>query len=293
MALCLSSSLSALWWLGRAMASDSHEGSGGDTPGEGNAVETRSRHASCEEEPPAHTPSSPASSGAADRRFSLPTELPVSSDILAGPVPEYSPRPRNSVVVSLGRLAPQSDSWYRSCPHRTHVWEGGPPCYLCSMLDLPPKYRRREAHGWHRFKEKLTQLSHATVSPLQRGRSLRQDPPAAVFTINEWRPSDASEWAPVEEVPVSLSAAPDHRQTQERDNPVFDAHDSLESGVTRGSYLSGVHQHSSTTTSLSVEGVSFVPLPPLPASTAAHNPPFFPPQDAPQEAPSKKYNRRL
>lgn len=286
------------------MAGDSHEGSGGDAEGEGKTVETRSRHASCEEELPSHSSSSPAPYDADARRFSLPTALPAPRDILAASVPEYNPGPLDA-VLPIRTFTPRLQPYYRACPHRTHACEGGPPCYLCSMLDVPPKYRRREARGWQKLREKLAQLSHGPLSASERGTPLEQDPPATVFTINEWRPSDLPGSARAEEVPPSLSTAPSYVGAQERDNPAFDAQDSVEGGGAPGA----APHLPPASASITTEGVSYVPLPPpLPSSACGQiSPPpytptlatgtrmrsYFSPQDVSEAIPISRCNRRL
>ncbi|KAG0728117.1 hypothetical protein GWK47_033162 [Chionoecetes opilio] len=288
------------------MAGDSHEdrGGGADCDGEGKVVETRSRHDSCGEEPPApsHSPSfpGPGPSCPSARRPSLPEAPPAPPDSLAVPEAERpaervpGPVPRD-VVLPVGRLAPRPSPWYSPCPHRDPGFTGGPPCYVCSVLDLPPKYRRREARGWQRFRDKLKKFSQGTASPSAH------DPPAVVFTISEWRPSDAPA-APPGYVPASLTPAPPHRAPQERDNPAFEPQDSVEGGGGRRTALAAPLQRPPA-------GVAFLPLPPLlPSFSREHMPPqLFPPpllnhsgvppfisaHDDLEEPPTAKCNRHL
>ncbi|KAK8400913.1 hypothetical protein O3P69_002584 [Scylla paramamosain] len=265
------------------MAGDSHEDPGGDTERDGKVVETHSRHASIGEESPSSSSSSSASSDAPARRFSLPAAMPAAPDSVAAPLPfEHSHR-RLDTVVPVGMLAPQYHSGYRACPHRAHVLGGGPPCYLCSVLDAPPKYRKKEAKGWQKVKEKLALFSHGPPIPSQGGRPRDQEPPAAVFTISEWRPSNTTGVAPTEEVPASLSGSPDQRRAQERDNPAFDAQDSVEGG--------GECRATQVPSDSVAFGHSFAPHPPA-LITNTHLPPILLPQDNTEEERTTKCSRR-
>ncbi|MPC96615.1 hypothetical protein E2C01_091884 [Portunus trituberculatus] len=264
------------------MAGDSHEDPGGDAEGEGKVVETHSRHASIEEESPSSSSPSPAPSDAPARRLSLPVAMPAAPDSVAVPPSDHRHR-RLDTVIPVAMLAPQYHSGYRACPHRAHVLGGGPPCYLCSVLDAPPKYRRKEAKGWQRVKEKLALFSQGTPMPSPGGRSRGHEPPASVFTVSEWPPSNTPCAAPTEEVPAPLSGSPDQRRAQERDNPAFDAQDSVEGGEEcRAAQLppvSATFEH------------SFAPHPPA-LITNTHLPSILLPEDDTEER-TTRCSRRM
>lgn len=185
-------------------------------------------------------------------------------------------------------LAPQYHSGYRACPHRAHVLGGGPPCYLCSVLDVPPKYRRKEAKGWQKVKEKLTLFSHSTPIPSQSGRPRgEQELPAAVFTINEWRPSGTLGAAPAQDGPAALH---DQRQAHERDNLAFDAQDQQQ--LQNGAECRAAHLPPDAT----AFGHSFASLPNPPDAliTNTRLPPILLPRDDTTDNDrNTKCNRRM
>ncbi|XP_053647653.2 uncharacterized protein [Cherax quadricarinatus] len=69
------------------------------------------------------------------------------------------------VVVSYGGVPPQALALLpkgrkiskRVCYHRSYLKLNGPPCYLCSSSDLPPKYTREESK-WQRGKKRFRSL---------------------------------------------------------------------------------------------------------------------------------------
>lgn len=288
------------------MAGEPHEYCGGDAEGDRKALGTRSRRASYGEELPSHSSSSSTLSNAEARRLSLPTALPAPTHFLAASVPECNPRTLDA-VRPCRMLTPQFQPCYRACPHRTHTNDGGPPCYLCSVLDVPPKYRRREARGWQRLREKLAQLSRGSPGATEGGPRLEHSPPATVFTISECQPSDPPGPVRPEEVSASLSTAPSHVRSQERDNPAFDSQDSGEGGGVREAHSGAPPQLPPASAAITTEGVSYVPLPPPlppstlpqvappPYSTLVTNPfrqPYLPARES-ESSPTSRCNRRL
>ncbi|KAG7172266.1 uncharacterized protein LOC121862136 [Homarus americanus] len=64
-----------------------------------------------------------------------------------------------------------------ACCHRSYLTQNGPPCYLCSMSDIPPKYKR-EKPGWQKTKEKFAGMfqSLATLDFSHRTRDSPSPP---------------------------------------------------------------------------------------------------------------------
>lgn len=117
-------------------------------------------------------------------------------------------------------------AWHPTCPHRLHESVGCPPCYLCSVLDVPPKYRKREARGWQRLKNLLS-LSIGSLTPRESEEPHGQCLPTSVNTVSEWRLPNVPGVPPTDEAIASSSSAPDCWIQQESD---LTGHDEQETG---------------------------------------------------------------
>lgn len=241
-----------------AMTGHLREQSMEDEEGEGGAAESRIRHASCEEDLSSAELASPHQAGvpegAADARLTLPTTLPATHDSSVTTSPEYRPQSSRAAPLAIVPAAGPSlwlPAMPPACPHRRYVSVGGPPCYLCSVLDLPPKYCKREARGWQRVKEKLVRFSMGSLAPREAAAASRgQGPPAYVYTVNELSPHNALGSTTTQRTASSPTVAPPGCWApQERENSATDTQETREG--------SGPAAHPAT------EGGPTSPLPPV------------------------------
>lgn len=201
--------------------------------------------------------------GAVDRRFSLPATLPTTppdnnpeNQEIQGPT---QPTP---AMVHMACPAPCLLAWHPACPHRLHESVGCPPCYLCSLLDVPPKYRKREAKGWQRVKN-LVALSTGSLIPRESEGTQGQRLPITVNTVNGWPLCNVPEAPLTQEAIASSSSAPGCWTQQERDISGLDVQEtreryrSLENNSRTVSQLPDPAAHSDP------EGGSCLPRPPF------------------------------
>lgn len=55
-------------------------------------------------------------------------------------------------------------TWKLACYHHFYALKDGPPCYLCSMSDNPPKYHKTEKSGWWKVRKNIKLTFHSLRS---------------------------------------------------------------------------------------------------------------------------------